>query len=80
MTSVTDGFQLCRARICGRPGMSVSQASLPGEPGGVITQITPKPFFMGFRSGTAGGMRPSVGEWSMPNSRRQAVVQEIGVE
>jgi hypothetical protein len=33
MISVTDGFQLCRARIRSRRGMSVSRASLPAEPG-----------------------------------------------
>jgi hypothetical protein len=33
MTSVTDGFQHCRARIRSRRGMSVSRALLPAEPG-----------------------------------------------
>ncbi len=42
MTSVTDGFKLCRARIRSRRGMSVPRASLPAEPGGVFTQIAPK--------------------------------------
>jgi hypothetical protein len=68
MTSVTDGFQLCRARIRSRRGMSVSRASLPAEPG-VITQITPKPCCMGCRSGTAGGIRPAGGGphwWNIP--------------
>lgn len=32
MTSVTDGFQLCRARIRSRRGMSVWRASFPAEP------------------------------------------------
>src|SRR5882757_4873404 len=42
MTSVTNGFQFCRARIRSRRGMSVSRASLPAESGGAITQISPK--------------------------------------
>jgi len=43
MTSVTDGFQICRARIHSRRGMSVSWASLPAEPGEQLRKLPRSP-------------------------------------
>ncbi len=57
MTSVTDGFQLCRARIRSRRGMSVSRASLPAEPGRNYANYS-EALLHGLQKRYAGGIRP----------------------
>jgi hypothetical protein len=60
MTSVTDGSRLCRARICSGPGMSMSQASLPGGARGRNYANYPEALFHGLQK-RYGGRHTAIG-------------------